>query len=696
MRYMNALRSFLVASVMFTCCISFAQAATFIRPLVIGSQGSDVSVLQTMLKEKGFFTYPQITGYYGAFTYKAVLNFQRSLGYEGVGSVGPLTRAALNSLAFSAISSAISTSTQVTLPVSSAPIYTLPPSVIPGSPIQAASGGGGAAAPDTTSPVLSSPIGAKTGEATATLTVTTTEGNGTLYWVIATSTTAPSAAQVKAGQNQFGSTAFAGSSQGVSSAGVQTISVTGLAPGTTYYAHLMHEDASGNKSNVVSSGSFVTDVTLDLNFVNNTAFGNGASAVLTDLLTISRTTTAWAETSAGVWQNFAINAARITDRGILLEQSKTNVVQQNRDLTISHQLTVTGGSGTFTDGETVTATGGGSGTYVAGNSTATIFAVRNGSGTFSGTLTGGTSGATKTISSSATKWVKTNVTTSQNQTGVDGVANSATSVTTSADNGTIIQSVTDGSRARFVTAFLKRLTGSGAIQMTMDNGSTWTTVTVTSSWTRVSIPTQTLANPQVGFRLATNGDAVAVDFVQSENSGTFFSSPILTTTASVTRGADTVTLTNPNLTTLSVGTWLADVGPTFGYAGGIAQEVVNMRVDASNKVGIEIYTDNKLQAFSFSVGAFEAQLQSTNTVSADTTYKVAFAYHQDDFAMAFSSNLASSLVTDASGVIPAGSLSAVSIGNNNGGQQFNGYIRRLIWSPQRIENTALVNWAEGQ
>jgi hypothetical protein len=50
----------------------------------------------------------------------------------------------------------------------------------------------------------------------------------------------------------------------------------------------------------------------------------------------------------------------------------------------------------------------------------------------------------------------------------------------------------------------------------MDNGSTWTAVTVTSAWLPVEIPGQTLANPTVGIRIVTNADAVDVMWFQCE------------------------------------------------------------------------------------------------------------------------------------------------------------------------------------
>ena len=136
-------------------------------------------------------------------------------------------------------------------------------------------------------------------------------------------------------------------------------------------------------------------------------------------------------------------------------------------------------------------------------------------------------------------WTKTNVTAAKDQTGIDGVANSASKITATAGNGTCLQAITLASSARYQSAFVKRITGSGTINMTLDAGLTWTPVTVTASWTRVEIPTQTLANPTVGFQIVTSGDAIAVDVSQNEN-GTFATSPIETFASTVTRAADSI------------------------------------------------------------------------------------------------------------------------------------------------------------
>jgi hypothetical protein len=144
-------------------------------------------------------------------------------------------------------------------------------------------------------------------------------------------------------------------------------------------------------------------------------------------------------------------------------------------------------------------------------------------------------------------WTKSNITALKDQTGADGAATSASSLLATSANGTVLQAITLASAAAFQSAYVKRLVGTGTINMTMDNGATWTAITVTSAWALLSIPTQTLANPTVGFRIVTNGDKIAVDFVQNEN-GAFGTSPIPTTTTSATRAADGITLAGTALT----------------------------------------------------------------------------------------------------------------------------------------------------
>ena len=135
-------------------------------------------------------------------------------------------------------------------------------------------------------------------------------------------------------------------------------------------------------------------------------------------------------------------------------------------------------------------------------------------------------------------WTKTNVTAAKNQAGIDGAANSASSITATAANGTALQSVTSASNTgRAFSAYAKWVSGSGgSLSYTID-GSTYTTTPFTQGvWRKLQV-TGTLANPTVGFKIPTSGDVFAIDFCQEET-GSTASSPILTTGTSATRAAD--------------------------------------------------------------------------------------------------------------------------------------------------------------
>lgn len=106
---------------------------------------------------------------------------------------------------------------------------------------------------DVTAPTLSSPTGAQTGSTTATVGVTTNEANGTLYRYVSTSSTPPSAANLKSGSG-----AVVAGSQAISSTGAKTASITGLTASTTYYTHWLHRDAAGNDSAIATGSGFTT------------------------------------------------------------------------------------------------------------------------------------------------------------------------------------------------------------------------------------------------------------------------------------------------------------------------------------------------------------------------------------------------------------------------------------------------------
>jgi len=152
-------------------------------------------------------------------------------------------------------------------------IVMLPPYAMLAGSMGAAMG----AAPDTTAPTLTSPFGLPLGDTSAFQGVTTDEATGTLYFVLTTSATPPSAAQVKLGQDHTGAAAAYAFGQAVSSTGIKSNTATGLTSNTAYYGYLMHEDAAANQSSVAASGILTTLTT----GTSDTSFDNLVAAMTT-------------------------------------------------------------------------------------------------------------------------------------------------------------------------------------------------------------------------------------------------------------------------------------------------------------------------------------------------------------------------------------------------------------------------------
>jgi hypothetical protein len=156
-------------------------------------------------------------------------------------------------------------------------------------------------------------------------------------------------------------------------------------------------------------------------------------------------------------------------------------------------------------------------------------------------------------------WVKTTMTTALNAVGIDGNANSATTLTATGALAMSVQTITLASQADNYSVYLKRVTGSGTISLclaaTACGTATPCTVTSTVVFVRCTV-TATVLNPIVGIQISTNGDAVIADFNQMEP-GSTATSPILTTAAAATRASDLVTLTGVAKTTVQSSSFYA-------------------------------------------------------------------------------------------------------------------------------------------
>lgn len=172
-------------------------------------------------------------------------------------------------------------------------------------------------------------------------------------------------------------------------------------------------------------------------------------------------------------------------------------------------------------------------------------------------------------------WTVSGVTCVKNATGVDGVANSASTCTAAAPSDAVWQTVT-ASGTRSTSFFIRRSAGTGTIRVTRDGGSNWLDITanVTSSWKRFqpqSCGTETkcvelsglrtnVTNPTIGWDFGTAADAIELDLVQDESA--FTSSPITVAGTSATRSAESLSILNPT-GTFPAFSVAADVRPEY-------------------------------------------------------------------------------------------------------------------------------------
>jgi hypothetical protein len=300
-----------------------------------------------------------------------------------------------------------------------------------------------------------------------------------------------------------------------------------------------------------------------------------------------------------------------------------------------------------------------------------------------------------TTATCATAWVAVNITPAKTATGADNVANSASLLTAGAANGTILQTFTIGSTTETYSVLLERVTGTGNIQITENNGSTWTTADssickngagvasnlLTTAYVRCSVEA-TLANPVIGIRIVTNGDAVNADFNQDEELA-FATSPIATTSATVTRAADVITASGALLTAILAAKAMRFV--TNNVVGTIGPRLIS---DSAGNNGIQ-YNSSTQAEITNGVATNSATFGSGTRSG---LVKVAVGLAASGTTIIVNSG---TKATDATAW--AGLGSSAYLGNYSGGDRaLNGYFLRLTVGPTKGQFDAMTTGSNPQ
>lgn len=159
-------------------------------------------------------------------------------------------------------------------------------------------------------------------------------------------------------------------------------------------------------------------------------------------------------------------------------------------------------------------------------------------------------------------WIKVTMNAAKTATGIDGVINSATTITAAGANSTILQTLVAAATSRTNSCWVRRKTGTGTVILKQGTATLDFTALINSStYTLVQLNDSEL-NVAYGIQINTNGDELDVDFNQFE-AGTFASSPIDNTGA---RNADVLTYALAGNIVNTVGAAYAELSTLFSIA----------------------------------------------------------------------------------------------------------------------------------
>jgi hypothetical protein len=282
-------------------------------------------------------------------------------------------------------------------------------------------------------------------------------------------------------------------------------------------------------------------------------------------------------------------------------------------------------------------------------------------------------------------WAASGITAVRNAVGADGAASGATTLTSTAASATITQNISHASQSRIFSAYMRRVSGTGQIQLTTNGGTNWQTVTLTSAFAPFNSGAQTVASGQVGIRMIASGDVIEVDFTQAEI-GPVATSPITTTSGAVSRAADVISASG------------ALVSSLIGQTEGTIYAEFEIRSDSTTRrlFGLSDGTQLNRVFLYYTSNALRAQIQSTDISLGNPAagyHKVAFAYQQSGVSgTLFASLDGGAVVSGTAGTFPS-ALKEVFFGKREDSadtQQWNARIRAAALYTTRLTDAQLA------
>ncbi len=280
----------------------------------------------------------------------------------------------------------------------------------------------------------------------------------------------------------------------------------------------------------------------------------------------------------------------------------------------------------------------------------------------------------------------TNITALKDQIGADGVSNSASSLLATAGNAIITQSITSSSATRVYSVHIKRITGTGNIELTQDGGSTWLDIKASinsSTYTQVATASAAVANPVVGIRIVTDTDKIAVQYGDSEI-GSELSSPIPTTTVAVPRAAETCDVATSAFAYNNEGANTAYIKMSVASVVGSPTPIQIHDGSTDEHILTRVTAGGPQLEFTVRDASTTLATISAGTPVANTVHKMSVAYELNNVNLSFDG---ASGTADTTVTMP--SVTTVSIGyrgSASGDRRINGHVEEVVFYNVRLSD----------
>lgn len=401
----------------------------------------------------------------------------------------------------------------------------------------------------------------------------------------------------------------------------------------------------------LDSGGFFSGATLDMGFARGAYLGATPAN-----LSVTRASTAYADDTFGNWTSFGSNVARITNKGLLVEESRTNSIRNN-----TMQGAAAGSPGTLPTNWAISATGLTSEVVAVGAENGVDYIDIHLSGT-----TGGTSG---------TIYFESN----------GNIAATNGQVWTPSGFSKLVA----GSLGNITSVrYAIRMNDSGGANLgTVSSNSFTPNSTLTRYGNSVTLNQASTVYTMPGL-LFSWSNGVAIDITirigwPQVELGAFVTSPIPTTGTAVTRAADSINLTFASVPPLTL------YGEAVVNDFGTTDRIVAQLDDESNNNRLNLVcgaSDGRFFAVQAVASVSQTRPANITNSSLNTTFKYIAALGASADAAAAANGSAVQTAAPASTV---GAMTRLSVGKANSNGQLNGYLRRVACFPSRLSNAQL-------